>query len=259
MKPFLTALFVGFAPLYFLAPARAEDLEHLQMLLSTRRCPQCELSNAGLVQANLTGAQLQGANLVGANLSRANLSGANLTGANLAGASLHGANLQSANLTGANLTGVDLRGAYLNGVVLTGASLENAYVQGAIGIPSSAASHERFYSWGITEAQQGNYRMAIEHFNQSLALDSSYAPAYLARAVAHYRLGKDALADQDAKIASDLFQEQDDQSGYQAAQQFIKGIEIARQPRDSNSGGGQFDKIIQTVGSLLLQFIVPFF
>lgn len=258
MKHFLTVLLVGL-PLYFLAPARAEDLEDLRTLLSTRRCPQCDLSNAGLVQANLAGAQLQGANLTSANLSRANLTGANLAGANLAGASLHGANLQSANLTGANLTGVDLRGAYLNGAVMAGASLDNAYVQGAVGIPNSAASYERFYSWGITEAQQGNYRMAIEHFNQSLAINSSYAPAYLARAIANYRLGKDQLADEDAKMAANLFQQQQDQSGYQAAEQFIKGMEIASQPRDNNSGGGQFDKIIQTVGSLLLQFLVPFF
>ncbi|MBR8830479.1 MAG: hypothetical protein N5P05_000047 [Chroococcopsis gigantea SAG 12.99] len=259
MKPFLTTFIIGFSPLLFLSTARAEDLQDLQTLLRTRRCPGCDLSNAGLVQSNLPGAQLQGANLTGANLSRANLSGANLTGANLAGASLHGANLQGANLTKTNLTGVDLREAYLNGANFAGASLEDAYVQGAVGIPNSAASHERFYSWGITEAQQGNYRMAIEHFNQSLALDSAYAPAYLARAISNYRLGKDQLADQDAKVASDLFQQQQDQSGYQAAQQFIKGMEIARQPRDNNQGGGQFDKIIQMVGSLLLQFVVPFF
>ncbi|MFM6437017.1 MAG: pentapeptide repeat-containing protein, partial [Microcystis panniformis] len=67
-----------------------EDLNHLQQLLSTRQCPQCDLSGSGLVQSNLVGAKLNGANLVGANLSQANLSGADLSGANLTSASLFG-------------------------------------------------------------------------------------------------------------------------------------------------------------------------
>ncbi len=46
-------------------PVRAENLEHIRQLLSTRECSQCELSGAGLVMSNLAGANLRGANLSG--------------------------------------------------------------------------------------------------------------------------------------------------------------------------------------------------
>ena len=58
-----------------IAPAPAENIQHTQQLLATRQCPNCDLSGAGLVLANLTGANLKGADLSRANLSRANLSG----------------------------------------------------------------------------------------------------------------------------------------------------------------------------------------
>src|SRR4028118_1414235 len=142
------------------AVAKAENLQHIQQLLSTRQCSQCELSGAGLVLADLSGANLSGADLSRANLSRANLTGANLTGANLTGASLNGANLSGANLSGANLSATDLRDAFLGNAQLFGTSLNTAYIQGAVGIPEYAGTPEDFYAWGVTESERGNYRGA---------------------------------------------------------------------------------------------------
>lgn len=234
-----------------------EDLNHLQQLLSTRKCPQCDLSGSGLVQSNLVGAKLNGVNLVGANLSQANLSGADLSGANLTGASLFGANLTGANLSGAILTGADLRGAYLNNANLDNTKLDTAYVQGAVGIPSSAGTPELFYGLGMVEGKQGRTSTAIENFNKALTINSEYAPAYLARAMAHYRLGQNALAAQDAQMASTLFQRQGNTPGYEAAENFIKGMEIALKPREQGGGNAQLDQIVQGIGSLLLQFVLP--
>jgi uncharacterized protein YjbI with pentapeptide repeats len=244
-------------PLTLPALCRAENLNHLQQLLSTKQCSFCDLSGAGLVQSNLSGARLSGANLVGANLSQANLSGADLSGANLSGASLFGANLMGANLNGANLNGTDLRGAYLNNANLNSITLENAYVQGAIGIPSAAGTPELFYRWGIAEGKQGRTTAAIENFNQALTINAEYAPAYLARAMAYYRLGQNTLAAQDAQSASTLFEQQGDRPGYEAAQNFIKGMEIALKPKEEGGGSGQFDQMVQGIGSLLLQFVIP--
>ncbi|MGL4880474.1 MAG: pentapeptide repeat-containing protein, partial [Waterburya sp.] len=53
-------------------PSQAESLSDLNQLLNTKKCSQCDLSNSGLVQANLIGVDLAQANLVGANLSQAN-------------------------------------------------------------------------------------------------------------------------------------------------------------------------------------------
>lgn len=68
-------------------PCQAENIEHLNQLLQTKQCENCDLADAGLVMINLQGANLRGANLVGANLSRADLTGADLRGANLTNAS----------------------------------------------------------------------------------------------------------------------------------------------------------------------------
>jgi uncharacterized protein YjbI with pentapeptide repeats len=241
-----------------LAPAvSAENLDHLNQLLSTKQCAQCDLSGAGLVQANLAGANLSGANLSQANLSQANLSGADLRGANLSGASLNGANLIGANLSGAALNGTDLRGSYLTNANLLGTQLDNAYVQGALGMPNNAGTPELFYSWGLLETRKGNYLAALENYDKALNLNPEFAPAYLGRGLAQYRLGKDAVAVQDAQIASQLFEAQKNTNGYQASQNFIKGIEAARKANEPQRSSG-FDQIVQTVGSLLLQYFLGF-
>jgi tetratricopeptide (TPR) repeat protein len=189
-----------------------------------------------------------------ANLSRANLAGANLAGANLSGTSLYGANLAGANLTGANLTGTDLRDAYLVNANVSNTSLSSTYVQGAIGIPANSGKPEDFYRWALTEAQGGNYQAALEHYNQAVIIKPDFAPAYLGRALVLYRFGNSAAATQDAKMASQLFSTQKNDTGYQASQNFLKGMELARQPR--KGGGGGFFNFLGSLGTLLLQFLL---
>jgi tetratricopeptide (TPR) repeat protein len=235
--------------------ALAENLTHLNQLLSTQTCQNCHLVNAGLVRADLAGAQLQGANLTNANLSRADLSGADLTGANLTGASLQGAILTGSNLTGAKLVGTDFRNAYLTNVQLQNTSLERAYIQGAVGVPIAAASAEQFYRIAIAQAQAGNYQMAVEYCNRAVLADQEYAPAYLGRGIARYHLGDEAGATEDAQLAKDLFQKQENIPGVQASEKFLQAMTIARQARDNNSSGG-LNRVLTNVGSLLLRFLL---
>jgi uncharacterized protein YjbI with pentapeptide repeats len=236
-------------------PATAENLEHTRQVLSTKQCQQCELSGVGLVMADLSGAQLSGTDLTRANLSRANLTGADLRGAKLSGASLYGANLSGANLTGAELTGADLRDAYLVNANLVGVNLSTAYLQGAIGIPSYAGTPEEFYKLALSEANAGNYKLAIDHYNQALSLNPNLAAAYLARGVARYRLRDETGATQDAKIAGEMFAAQGNTQGYESSQNFIKGMELARQPSKPRGGGGNFGNFLGGIGSLLLQLL----
>lgn len=240
------------------AVANAENMQHTQQLLSTRQCSQCELSNAGLVLADLAGANLSKADLSRANLSRANLSGADLTGANLTGASLNGANLSGANLSGANLSATDLRDAYLFNAKLYGTTLNTANVQGAIGVPEQAGTPEDFYAWGVTESERGNYKGAIVKYNQALGLNPDFAPAFLARGIALYKLGNEPGASQDAKSAGALFSAQGNTAGYQASQNFVQAMEIARKPPKTGGGGGSLGNALMGIGSLLFQLLAPF-
>jgi uncharacterized protein YjbI with pentapeptide repeats len=237
--------------------AQAENLQQTQQLLATKQCPKCELSNAGLVLADLAGANLSGADLTRANLSRANLAGANLEGANLTGASLNGANLEGANLTGANLSATDMRDAFLHNAKLTGTSLSNANVRGTIGIPSQAGTPEQFYTWGVTESERGNFRGAITNYNQALTMKPDFAPAFLARGIALYKLGNEPGANQDAKSAGALFSAQGNTAGYQASQNFMQAMEIARTPPKTGGGGGLGNALLG-IGSLLFKLISPF-
>lgn len=241
-------------------PARAENIEQLRQFLATKQCQQCDLSGSGLVLANLAGADLRGANLSGANLSQANLSGANLAGANLSGASFNGANLTAANLRGASVNGTDFRNVYFVNADLTGVSLDKAYVQGAVGIPDSAGNPEMFYGWGLMENKQGNFNAALQYYNKALDLNPKYAEAYLARSMVQYHFGNSAQATQDAKTASELFQEQQNPAGYQAAENFIAGMEaIAKRKTDAPSGStAGIERVLQTVGGLLLQFFLRY-
>lgn len=239
------------------AIATAENLQHIQQLLSTKECQQCELSGAGLVVTDLAGAKLSGADLSRANLSRANLTGADLTGANLSGASLNGANLSGANLSGANLSGTDLRDAVLANSLLFGTSLTTAYVQGAIGIPQYAGTPEDFYAWGVGEANRGNYKAAIGFYNQALGVKPDFAPAFLARGVARFNLGDYAGATQDAQQAGEIFNAQGNPAGYKTAQEMIQGIQIAQNPPKARSGTSLGNAIVG-VGSLLFRLLSPF-
>lgn len=243
--------------LYPITSASAENLEHTQQLLATRQCQSCDLSGAGLVLANLGGADLKGANLVGANLSRANLAGADLSGANLSGTSLFGANLSGANLNGANLSGADLRTAYLTNANLLNANLSNAYLMGVIGMPSNAGTAEDFYRLGVVEAKSGNYRNAIDHYNQALSLKPDLAVVYFARSMSRADLGDFVGANQDAKLAKQLFTQQGNLQGQELSKQLIAAIEVRQKPSDDQGGGGggNFMNVVGALGSVLLKLL----
>lgn len=101
---------VSTAPGIQVHPAYGGSLdENIAALLSTKKCPGCDLRGADLHGAELFDADLSGADLSGANLTDADLSNTNLTNANLSNA-----NLTDADLSGANLNGVNLAGAIVN-------------------------------------------------------------------------------------------------------------------------------------------------
>ncbi len=112
--------------------AIAANPAHVERLLRSNQCPQCDLSgadlsNRNLFGANLTEADLSGANLAGSNLGAANLTKANLSGANLSQTYLQQAVLGDTNLSQAQLAGADLQeGVLLGAVDFSGASLRGA-------------------------------------------------------------------------------------------------------------------------------------
>ncbi|MCU0532997.1 MAG: pentapeptide repeat-containing protein [Hydrococcus sp. Prado102] len=258
MKPSLLAIATILSTISLSIPVRAENLAHIRQLLSTKECSQCELSGAGLVMSNLAGARLSGANLSQANLSQANLSGADLSGANLTGASLFGANLTGANLSGAILDNTDLRSAYLTNANLIGTKLDTAFVQGSFGMPNYAGTPQQFFNWGLIESQKGNHGAAIEYYNQALNIEPAFAPAYLARGIANYRLGERDKAQKDAEVATTLFQQQQNQAGYQASANFLTNMEIIRQANRDPEQTSEFNNFLQGAASLALQLMMFF-
>jgi tetratricopeptide (TPR) repeat protein len=258
MKPQLLAIVVLLTAIA--VPVQAENLSDLNQLLGTKKCPQCDLSNTGLVQADLTGSHLAGANLAGANLSQANLKGADLRGADLAGTSLYGANLTGANLTDANLTGTDLRNAYVDRANLTRVDLESAHVDGIKGLAATAASAEQFHRWGVREAESGNYQGAIANYQKAIKLDPELAPAYLGLAIIQYNFDERAAARKNTQMAINLFKKQKHELGLQTANNFQQNmtlIQAAEEKAAKQEGGhGQVGKFMGSVGSLLLQFLL---
>ncbi len=246
----------------FALPAYSENIEHTRQLLSTRYCPQCDLSRAGLVFADLAGANLMQANLVQANLSRANLQGADLRGANLVGVSLNGAILVGARLDGANLTGADLRGAYLTGASLQGAVTEGAYLQGAVGLTANIGKVEDFYRWAIEDERQKNYVSAANNFTQVIERKPDFAPAFIGRSAARLQGGdlKGAIAD--ARRAESLFAAQGDAANAEIANKIAAALEKPPEERPKKGGGfGNF--LVGLLGGALQLFLtrfpIPFF
>lgn len=240
-------------------PARAENLVHTQQLLNTKDCSRCDLNRAGLVYARLMGVNLSEASLIQANLSHSNLSAANLSQAQLTGAVLFGADLTGADLSGANLQGADLRETILTGVNLTGANIEGAIFLGAVGIPAEIGTSDNYYRWGMQEAERGNFRGALNNYNQALDLEPDFAHAYLARSIARFRLGDRAGALTDAQYADQLYLEQNHDQGHQIASQFALGIQeaeeaYAKQQRGGRGGvGGNVFNVLGGLAGLALQ------
>jgi tetratricopeptide (TPR) repeat protein len=256
MKNHILAISVFITTITLTQTAQAANFEHVRQLLATKECQNCDLTNAGLVMADLSGANLSGANLTNANLSRANLTGANLTGANLTGAGLFGANLSAAKLSGANLVGADLRNTYLANTEFNGANVNGVNFQGAVGISMQVATPEEFYALGVAEAQKGNQQQAISYFNQAIASQPEYPGAYLARGVARYQIFDREGAFQDAQIAKKLFTVQNNETGMETAEAFIKELQTPYSDQVS-AGKPSFFDFMGSLGSVLLQFL-PF-
>lgn len=261
MKARSLLLTLVLAPLSLPLPSYAENLDHSRQLLSTRQCPRCELTRAGLVFADLAGANLVQANLVQANLSRANLQGADLRGANLVGVSFNGANLVGAKLDGANLTGADLRGAYLQGASLQGAIVEGAYLQGAIGLPATVGKLEDFYRWAIEDERQKNYVSAAANFTQVIERKPDFAPAFIGRAAARLQGGDVKGAIADARRAETLFSAQGDEKNALIATNLATALEKPPEERPKKGGFGNF--LVGLLGGALQLFLtrfpIPFF
>lgn len=239
-----------------MTPARADNLEHTQKLLSSRECAGCDLTNAGLIYAKLSNANLVRADLSGANLSWANLQGADLRGANLTGASLHGANLVGAKLDGAILRGTDLRNAYLNGITYEGAVIEGSYLQGAVGLPTSAGSAADFFAWAIQDAKLGNHVGAVQNFSQALDRNPKLAQAYLGRSVSRAHTSDREGAIGDAEKAEQLFTQQGDAQSAKFAQAFVKQLK-APPPSEPKNGNGIGTALLSVLGTVL-QFLTLF-
>lgn len=116
---------------FLAAPGQAANSAHLQRLLKTNQCPNCDLSGADLKEANLFGANLVNANLQGADLRGANLGSANLSDADLSGANLTQTYFDRTNLENANLSNADLTQAYLRNAIAKGIKLNGAVLRGA--------------------------------------------------------------------------------------------------------------------------------
>ena len=160
--------------------AQADDL---MVLLETRSCPSCKLTDAALVHADLRDADLKATDLKRANLSRARLDGADLRDADLSFSSLQGASLRGADLRGAQLAGTDLRQADLSGSLMKPGALERSHWQGAIGINQGLRSPESLHNAGVDEAQAGRWPQAERLFGEAIQADPDQAMSWIARGI----------------------------------------------------------------------------
>jgi uncharacterized protein YjbI with pentapeptide repeats len=135
MKKFILIL----CTLFFLGvySSYAFNSSDLKTVSDLKKCPNCDLSAAYLVnlsapEADFSNANLQRANLTNASLRGANMTNANLSGANLSKASLRGSDLSNANMTGARLIDAWLNDTNLSDANLTNANLSHANLAGAI-------------------------------------------------------------------------------------------------------------------------------
>jgi uncharacterized protein YjbI with pentapeptide repeats len=135
MKLYCLATLTLLTLVFALKPAQAANPAHVQQLLATGTCSNCDLKGADLQKAHLIGADLRNADLRGANLGGANLEGADLTGAKLNDANMTESYLTEASLNKADLTGVDftrariyhteVQGAVIKDITLTGAQIHD--------------------------------------------------------------------------------------------------------------------------------------
>ncbi len=236
--------------------AKAENLDHIRQLLSTKQCQRCDLQSANLVMANLQSASLTYANLQQANLSRVNFIGADLRNAKLAGSSLSGANLSGADLTGADLRNTDLRGTVFTGAILTGTLLDGATLQAAIDLPSTVGTAEQYYQWATDSTRQKRYDIAIDQFSQSLLRNPVHAPSYFGRGIAKFETGDRKAAIVDMGQANELFKTQGDKAGVESSDRILLEMKKPIESTEGRGGNGLGMSMINIVGGLLRVFLI---
>lgn len=236
--------------------AKAENLDHIRQLLSTKQCQSCDLQGASLVMANLQSASLSNANFQQANLSRVNLIGADLRNAKLAGSSLSGANLGGADLTGADLRNTDLRGTIFTGAILTGTLLDGATLQAAIDLPSTIGSAEQYYQWATDSTRQKRYDIAIDQFSQSLLRNPVHAPSYFGRSIARFEIGDRKAAIADMGQANELFKSQGDIAGSNSSDKILLEMKKPVESAEGKGGNGLGMSMMNVVGGLFRIFLM---
>ena len=185
--------------------ARADDLI---VLLQERSCPNCKLTDADLVHADLRDAELTSADLKRSNLSRARLDGADLRDADLRFSSLQGASLRGADMRGAQLDGTDLRQADLSGTLFNAGALERSHWLGAVGINRGLRSPASLHNAGVDEANAGRWPQAERLFGEAIQADPDQAMSWIARGISRGEQGDEAKAAQDLLHAADLLDRQ---------------------------------------------------
>ena len=238
-------------------PSARADIDPLQQLLQSRRCPQCRLNDADLVHADLRDADLQGAELQRANLSQARLDGANLSDSDLRFTSLKGASLRGADLRGSRLYGTDLRGADLIGAVLEEGALEQSHWAGAQGVAPGALNHADLHNAGVDAAQAGRWPEAERLFSAAIQAKPKEALSWVARGICRSEQIKDDSAAADFRYAGLLFERQGNTAWAQRLRDAAQSIE-QRQVHDmSESEGSGLGHQLLEVTMTSLRLIAP--
>jgi tetratricopeptide (TPR) repeat protein len=151
-----------------------------------------------------------------------------------------------------------LRSAYLSDANLLNANLTNAQLLGVRGMPTNIGTAEDFYRLGVLEAQAGNYRNAIDYYNQALNLKSDLAAVYFARSMSRADLGDFSGAAQDAATANQLFVAQGNPQGQELSKQLAEAIVARQKPTEPRtSSRGDFMSLLGSIGSVLVKLILP--
>ncbi len=132
LTPIFYLIFLCLNSLFYPKIALAFNPEHLQNLLTTKECINCDLTDANLIDLDLQDANLTGSNLTGANLTNSNLRFSNLSNTQLKNANLSYTKLFIADLTGADLANTNFTGADLESVKVDRTSLLKTNLKGAI-------------------------------------------------------------------------------------------------------------------------------
>ena len=241
--------------------ARADDLI---MLLQERSCPNCKLTDAGLVHADLRNADLNAADLQRANLSRARLDGADLRDADLRFSSLKGASLRGTDLRGARLDGTDLRQADLSGSQISPGALDRSHWLGAIGIEQGLRSHASLHNAGVDAAQARRWREAEQLFTAAIKANPDEPLSWVARGLSRGEQGKNDLASSDFAYAGELFADEGDvikADQLEQASQVLNNIpEVPSAPSGNGFGLALLDGVLSTaqvLAPLALKALMP--